>query len=248
MTKEKEHSLCSPSSSERWLNCPGSLELESQVKGKSKPSVFAEEGTRAHAHAERLCRLMLESGDILDEHLGIVESEISQVDQKMHMMRHILFYVKECYKEWKRLGDGGLTLVEEKLVLDEGLRLFGTADFLAVNDGQGVVMDLKYGSNKAVIAENNPQLAYYAVAIWKRFPGLRQVKVKVVQPRCIDQVSSVIYTSDELSFWKEIIIEGANKAVSMLEGKEEPVRIAGSWCQFCRAKGKCKERREHGAI
>ena len=42
------HALLSPSSASRWMACPGSAWLCSQIKGDSSSSDFASEGAYAH--------------------------------------------------------------------------------------------------------------------------------------------------------------------------------------------------------
>ena len=52
------HALLSASSSKRWLNCPPSARLEEQFTGDIG-SVYAEEGTAAHALAEHKLKRQL---------------------------------------------------------------------------------------------------------------------------------------------------------------------------------------------
>ena len=52
------HALLSASSSKRWLNCPPSARLEEQFTGDIG-SVYAEEGTAAHALAEHKLKRLL---------------------------------------------------------------------------------------------------------------------------------------------------------------------------------------------
>ena len=47
-----KHALLSASSSKRWLSCTPSARLEEQFQEESGGSVYAEEGTAAHALAE----------------------------------------------------------------------------------------------------------------------------------------------------------------------------------------------------
>ena len=46
------HALLSASSSKRWLSCTPSARLEEQFQDEPGGSVYAEEGTAAHALAE----------------------------------------------------------------------------------------------------------------------------------------------------------------------------------------------------
>ena len=47
-----KHALLSASSSKRWLSCTPSARLEEQFRDEPGGSVYAEEGTAAHALAE----------------------------------------------------------------------------------------------------------------------------------------------------------------------------------------------------
>ena len=58
MSTPTGHALLSPSSSHRWLICTPSAMLESVEPGIS--SIYAEEGTEAHALAELKLSYMLE--------------------------------------------------------------------------------------------------------------------------------------------------------------------------------------------
>lgn len=48
------HALLSPSSAARWMACPGSAWLCSQIKGDSDGGSFASEGSYAHEVAAAL--------------------------------------------------------------------------------------------------------------------------------------------------------------------------------------------------
>ena len=51
------HAKLSASGAKKWMNCPGSILLESQVE--ERPSEYAAEGTTAHALGEAKIRLEL---------------------------------------------------------------------------------------------------------------------------------------------------------------------------------------------
>ena len=60
---EKKHSILSPSSSSRWLKCPGSVRLTKDMENPT--SSYAEIGTEAH----ELCEWKLK------KHLGLLNDE-----------------------------------------------------------------------------------------------------------------------------------------------------------------------------
>ena len=60
------HATLSASSSKRWLSCPPSARLEEKLRSRfgDRASVYAEEGTKAHALAELKLRHL--NGEIND--------------------------------------------------------------------------------------------------------------------------------------------------------------------------------------
>ena len=54
------HAILSASASSRWLHCTPSARLERKFPDTSSP--YAEEGTQAHAYAERFLNLFLKTG------------------------------------------------------------------------------------------------------------------------------------------------------------------------------------------
>src|SRR3954453_21847034 len=55
----RAHAICSASSAERWLNCPGSVFM-SQGLPEQPPGAAALEGTRGHELAEKILRRWLD--------------------------------------------------------------------------------------------------------------------------------------------------------------------------------------------
>ena len=189
------------------------------------PSRYAEEGTQAHAEAERHLNAWLTT--------KIRPSSENEAIQ---------LYLDHCLREAAVLTQPAVR-VELKLVLDQDMNMFGTADFLATSlSGDAVIVDLKYGKGVPVSADS-PQLAYYAVALWRTSSRkLTLVKVKVVQPRfSIEErrVSEKTYELDDLRNWYAVLTRGAERALLELMLKK-PTLAAGKWCQFCKAKKTCE--------
>lgn len=65
------HALLSPSSAVRWMTCPGSVALTKDMPDTS--SKFADEGTLAHALAERALR----DGKDAKEYIGWTLEKLS---------------------------------------------------------------------------------------------------------------------------------------------------------------------------
>ena len=227
MSQGRPHALCGASSAERWLNCPGSLFMQRDIPDVT--SRYAAEGTAAHGEAELFLTQWLKTRNIPQ-----IENE------------HLALYVRECIQEAAKLKDPAIR-VELRLTLDAEMSMFGTADFVATSStGDAVILDLKYGKGVPVSADS-PQLAYYAVALWRTSKrDLKRIKVKVVQPRYAvpeERVKETVYDLEALRNWHLVLTKGAEKAIFQLMMKQPELK-AGKWCQFCRAKATCPARGE----
>ena len=100
------------------------------------------------------------------------------------------------------------------------------------------MVDLKY-SKKKVVAEANPQLAFYAVSLWKRSKlGLKSVRIMVFQPRVKSGVTIVDYDEAALRMWSHTLLAGAENAVWQLL-KNKPELNPGAHCWFCKCRPTC---------
>ena len=70
------HARLSASGSKKWLNCPGSIQMESEFPDKT--SAFAEEGTNAHSLGEAKLRLALNQYNRVKYHNAIKNLEITE--------------------------------------------------------------------------------------------------------------------------------------------------------------------------
>ena len=241
---DRKHSHFGASNAERWLNCPGSFSL---CQGIPEPpsSKYAVEGTRAHDLAERLLR---QPDDIQRWMQTRVIDEAGSYlkDYPREMVEHVLEYTARCWLElaaFDQTPKPPQHRVEQRLVFDDDLGMFGTADFLATGLKTGipcgVIVDLKYGTGKPVKAEANPQLAYYATCLWKQSKlGLKFVKVVVYQPRVKNGITEVEYSESDLKLWHFTFFEGARRSV-MQHLLNKPELNPGRHCWWCRAKAIC---------
>lgn len=236
----RKHALCSASSAERWLECPGSVGLSMTVP-EPPTSFYALEGTKAHEFSETILHQWVKDNYVLeDEFLAERKAENPE------MFDYVMQYVYACVEEAMRFDQTPTVRIEQKLTFSKDMDMFGTADFIAtgVMNGKptGVIVDLKYGKGKKVKTEGNPQLAYYAVALRScSKKKLEQVKVRIVQPRIEDASTSITFSKEDLDAWGLKLTLGAERALWMAGKMKTPTYKMGAWCWFCPAKNVCPE-------
>ena len=236
-----EHAILSASGAHRWLECTPSARLEENFE--DRPSESAREGTLAHAIAEAKVRNMF-----IDPLPKRSFSKILKDFTKDAMYQKEMDALTDEYVEYIR----GIVLsyrqkpyiaVEVKLDLSayvpEG---FGTADCIIISGNDLHIVDLKYGKNVAVSAEDNPQLKLYAlgaVGEYELFYDIQTVHMHIFQPRNKDGGGTFIASVQELKAWGESIRPTVEMAY-MGAGEQK----AGSWCGFCKARPICQKHAE----
>ena len=221
------HALLSASASHRWLVCTPSARLESQFPDAGSP--YAEEGTRAHALAEKTLRDFLAGGD------GRVSCEDKEMQEAVQL------YVDTCVEKinaaWKVSPDAKI-LVEARLDFSAFVpQGFGTGDVVIVSDGGLEVCDLKYGKGVRVETEKNSQMMLYALGALHEYGWLYDighVRMTIIQPR-IDNISSWEISETELLRWGMQV-----KAIARQAFAGEGEYKAGPHCRFCRARATCR--------
>ena len=238
--EQRNHAILSASSSHRWLVCTPSARLE-QEEGREECSVFAAEGTAAHALAE--LKLKYRFGKIpLSEYQE--EYEAFKVDPEFSK-----YYNKE-FEEYVDDHVEYVISVTENLtnyhiffevrvnfsnVVPQG---FGTADVLIVTEDTIWVIDLKFGAGVPVSAINNPQLRLYGMGALNLFPNSKYIKMTINQPRLASRDTEEL-TKKELLDWSFNYV--APRAEEAIKG-EGTLHSTEDACRFCKLRGKCKER------
>ncbi len=237
------HARLSASASHRWLECPGSIKLGEQYE--SGTSIYAEEGTIAHAYAEALIgnsrpQILAAQGKAKKFYKAHPELE----DTASHMGDTLAPYVEWVREEYNTAlaEDAGAELLTEQRVEFDAYVPggFGTSDVVIVRDGAIHIIDLKYGKGVPVYAEDNPQLKLYALGAIEMFDilyDIEDVTMTIYQPR-LDNISTAKTTMGALIGW------GANVVRPIAEEAlgEDAHFSAGKWCQFCPARYTCEER------
>lgn len=231
------HARLSASGAKKWLNCPGSIQLEEEFEDKS--SEFAQEGTTAHALAE--AKLKLATKKINRVRYAAMVDKLETTEDMDEYTDGYRDFVLERYNEALRIIPDAKLLIEQRLDFSKWVPGgFGTGDAVIVGDRMLEIIDLKYGQGVKVSAENNPQLRLYALGAFDEYDylyGIEIVRTTVYQPR-IDNVSTENLTADELLAWGDIVVGRAKKA------SDNTVTncVAGTHCDdgFCKARAVCR--------
>lgn len=235
------HSYIGASSAWRWLNCPGSVRLYKQLTER-KATEYASAGTAAH----ELCEKCLLSGKDPADYAGetIMADGIEFVVDDA-MVSSVRVYVEEVRKDY--LTYGGTLNVEKSFSLDwlyPGM--FGRNDSSLVPEkpfGTLYVYDYKNG-RKAVSAEDNPQLKYYALGALggNNLLLVDKVVCKIIQPNSWgkEPVETWDTPAEELYDWAYDVLR---PAAVRTEEPDAPCK-GGEWCCFCEAAGICPLRRK----
>jgi hypothetical protein len=238
----RAHAKLSASGSDRWLSCPGSVNLE-EMFPEQESTVFSEEGTFAHELSELHLSLLLEVITV-DAHAKRLETIKLNPLYSQEMEDHVQTYldiVMERINAARALTADAKVLLEQRLDFSpwvpEG---YGTGDVVIIADGMLEIIDLKYGKGVEVSAVGNSQLRLYGLGAMNGFGFLydiQTIQMTIVQPR-LSNVSSEEMSVDSLLQWAhDVVIPGAAHALS---GKG--AIIAGDHCKFCKARTHCRAR------
>ena len=221
------HAILSASSSARWLACPPSARINAELPETT--SIYAEEGTMAHALAEKTLKGYLAGGS------ADVQSDNEEMKEAVQR------YVDVCIEKInaaKAASPDAVVHVEFRLdfstYVPDG---FGTGDMVIVSDKSLEICDLKYGKGVPVSAEGNTQMRLYALGAVEEFGMLYAfdtVHMTIIQPR-LDSVSTDTLSAGKLLDWGRSIIPVAKEAY---DGKGE--FQAGDHCRFCKFRPRCK--------
>lgn len=231
------HARLSASGAKKWINCPGSIQLEENFE--DKPSQFAEEGTDAHALGEAKIRLATKEYNRTKYHNAIRNLEITEdMEDYAESYKN---YVIERYNSALQKTPDAILMLEQRLdfskYVPDG---FGTGDAVIIAEGKLEIIDLKYGKGVEVSAVDNPQLRLYALGAYEAFDmlyGFDTVEMTIYQPR-LDNISSENISVAGLLEWGESV----KKAAQLANDDSVIECVAGKHCDtgFCKARPVCR--------
>jgi hypothetical protein len=216
-----------------------------------KASVYAAEGTAAHALAESI---LMDKDDVqVGQTMQVEGFDISITDD---MRQNVLVYTDECEV---LAEDADWVAVEQRVFLD-GLwgneqppePMFGTGDFMCVAGDTAYLRDLKYGKGVGVEVMGNTQLMYYGIGMYYALPEELREKVKefdlgIVQPRFDHpdgHVRSLKISTDDLRDW------ASNELKPIVDDIAAGITtfVPGAWCRWCPLSGSCKALAQHNQV
>lgn len=248
---EKAHAFFgSPSGMKALQECPGKLAM---CKGLDPipQSEYAIEGTIFHEWMEIY----------LFPALNNKRYSIKPVTPYPDMHVHIKVGVERALDYWKKFQAKHTDCkfyVEQKVVLDKRMDIWGTADL--VFEGKNIkgktdllILDWKYGQGVLINAEENLQAITYALATRKTlnipFAKIGNILIVVAQLRLENGWSEWVLKGSAIDFWCNKIfriVEEGKKLYDNSYGYDwylDQYLKAGPHCRFCPAAyyGKCSK-------
>lgn len=239
------HSPLGASGAERWMNCPGSVELiRNLMLPESDDPSYRTEGTAAHdAAAKALCLAGQPDGwELIGQKFGDKGKEIECTEEMANAIQVYLNFTRPIMAAADEAGKR--VMIEYPISSPAHEDFYGTCDFAAIVPGTDhhgqenlVVVDLKYGEGIQVEVEDNSQLKYYAYGVLQEFPECDKVTLVICQPRGF-HADGPIRTWDTTA--AEIRAWVAETLVPAMERVEfDQTLDPGKWCRFCPAKLAC---------
>lgn len=235
------------------FSCPASVQLAEKYRREETDSIFAREGTAAHALAEIHGRLAF-GYTSEDEFEGAVirwEKEFGDVfeaptnSDREEMFEHARDYVRVVQNLASRYKHASVHF-EERLATGVP-QSWGTSDAVIVSPLAVHIVDFKYGKGVRVEAAGNPQLRLYAAGALDAYGDLlgdtEIVALTVHQPR-LDHTDTEELTPDELRAWREeVVLPAARLALGPIE--KAPFGPSEEACRWCPLAGACRARAEY---
>lgn len=241
------HFTLSPSSSERWCGCPGSVKACSGYPDSSSPA--ADDGTHTHTALEyqvKEGKSML-PGMQYDDHAGRFRHDADRQERVDFAMN----YIESRRAELIEVYGGDVQLKsEEKVNSTEGFGrgdMGGTVDIQLIASDFLEIIDLKDGMGP-VGAEGNKQGIIYAICILGKLAAthnITNVRITIVQPKLRFQGQTGIDSWDISAAYLLSLVPWFLERAAATEDPDAP-RIPGdSQCKWCDDRGNCQPLIKH---
>lgn len=239
------HSHLGASSSKRWMNCPGSIELTRKLGAfANRSGKEAARGSAAHTIAAMCLTQHKEPWEFGGTRID-VEGFTFTVDKEMlDSITHYVDFVNDVADHYSSAGCGLGIEKPMKSSLHEDA--YGTMDCVIYVPGDRIVIiDFKNGINVPVEPED-PQLRYYGYLAYENRPDYMQgdgkdpkyIEMWISQPRCMHPQGpdrGLTLLVDEVETW---FLDEVLPAMERTTQENAPLKM-GDWCTFCPAREHC---------
>ena len=234
-----KHARLSPSASERWLACPGSVQASGDVPDAS--SEYAAEGTMLHHFTYLRVKGEFNSKGVILPAIGskhefdgytftIDQEHIDCINEAAERIFQLRREIDDPDAEWYFETRLNLSCIEPGM--------FGTGDVIVVSQLRRTVWtyDYKFGRGVRVDACENSQLICYTLGVWDWTRFLYDIDrfvFGVIQPR-LDNYDTHEMLLPDLEVWHAKLKSGASETHN-----PKAKLAAGDHCKFCPAKPRC---------
>ena len=250
------HATFAPSSAHRWLCCPGGQARIILDGVESTSTIYADEGTAAHALLEKCLRQEIPPhqfhGSIDVNEDGNVQFRAREADGRFPIDSEMIDAVSEAYdyahQRMTEHPDAEMLIEQKSRMFDHRHDVGGTAD-IVIDELFGTleVIDYKHGRGILVDVEKNDQLRMYLYGMARRTNFSHETyRYTIVQPRHSHYSGPIweeIDRSDLLEWGRNVreVIEWIDVLVKQDAPLDQMDLNPGSWCRFCPLKTKCPE-------
>lgn len=225
----RKHSKFSASGAERWMKCPGSVELSEGIEEVSSP--WAQEGTYAHEVLEQMLECRIEKGTVSTRDITVDVMDENMYKHGVHAANFIIGIYKGCESEIN---------VETKVSLEFlHPEMFGTLDS-SVAEFFGIlnIFDYKYGAGIAVSPGENVQMIIYAIAVAHKYDwNFEKARLWIIQPR-IKGYDGPVYWDVSMTELRYFWVPKLQDAIENVE-RNPKLFLEGGHCHWCKAKRIC---------
>lgn len=236
-----KHSSVSPSQSERFFGCPGSVSAQAKITLVLPSNPAALEGLAIHEVASKCLKEDLDPATLIGTTVGVKDNygEVHEFTVNDDFVFTIRMYRNTILNILETNGLSQKALqVETKFKLPEVDKdAQGTVDCSFIAGDTLYVFDLKSGRGIIVDPMENKQCMYYAIRPYldaKMF--IKNIVIGIIQPRAKE--------GDFIKMWEttperldEFIME-LKRAIALTR-VDNPDFNTGDYCGFCTAQGNC---------
>ena len=239
---EKQHSLTGGSSCQRWMNCPGSVQLIAKSSVGDTSSFYADEGTAAH-HLLSVC---LENNKVpwvyMNKAIQVGSNKFTVTTEMSKHVHIAIKFVNSVITEHKeQFGEAPVVHIEHALSSEHDANIFGELDIMIECQNRLMVIDFKYGRGVVVEPDSwqNRYYGYLAAENSTRPYDLEtSVELWIIQPRIPHPEGRIrkyeTTVQELLTLFQEQILPGVWQTRD-----PDAMLNAGSWCRFCPVKHHC---------